>query len=62
MWRAALNEPAKAEFDWQAVCQEAFHKRRSMDRFRILEDCRNRILQQSKPATSEASAAAADKK
>ena len=55
MWRAALNEPAKADFDWQAVCQEAFHKRKSMDRFRVLEDCRNRSMQQTETATSGAS-------
>lgn len=61
MWRAALNEPAKADFDWQEVCQEAFHKRKSMDRFRMLEDCRNRIMQQTETATSEASEAADEK-
>ena len=43
MWRAALEQPAGADFDWNEACNDALLQRRSIDRFLVLQTCHLRV-------------------
>ena len=63
MWRAALEQPAGANFDWNEACNDALLKRRSIDRFLVLQTCHLRVntrLVQTPDPNSNASADNAD--